>query len=53
MGVHESDGALLYIHPGTGYWGIPFRVGASPEVALITLRAGATAAVRMSPARAA
>jgi predicted MPP superfamily phosphohydrolase len=53
MGVHESDGALLYIHPGTGYWGIPFRVGASPEVALITLRAGATAAVRMSAARAA
>jgi uncharacterized protein len=53
MGVHESGGRLLYIHPGTGYWGIPFRVGASPEVALITLRAGATAAVRMSRARAA
>jgi uncharacterized protein len=53
MGVHESEGRLLYIHPGTGYWGIPFRVGARPEVALITLRAGVTAAVRMSRARAA
>jgi predicted MPP superfamily phosphohydrolase len=53
MGVHESDGSLLYIHPGTGYWGIPFRVGAAPEVALITLRTGATATVRMSRARAA
>jgi predicted MPP superfamily phosphohydrolase len=53
MGVHESDGSLLYIHPGTGYWGIPFRVGAAPEVALITLRTGVTATVRMSRARAA
>jgi uncharacterized protein len=53
MGVHESDGSLLYIHPGTGYWGIPFRVGAAPEVAVITLRAGAPAAVQMSRARAA
>jgi uncharacterized protein len=53
MGVHESGGRLLYIHPGTGFWGIPFRVGASPEVALITLRTGRTAAVRMSRARAA
>jgi uncharacterized protein len=53
MGVHESGGRLLYIHPGTGYWGIPFRVGASPEVAVITLRVGVPAAVRMSRARAA
>jgi predicted MPP superfamily phosphohydrolase len=52
MGVHEEDGKLLYIHPGTGYWGIPFRIGASPEVALITLRAGAPADVRMSDAEA-
>ena len=34
-----ADGAsLLYIHPGTGYWGIPFRLGAWPEVAMIELR---------------
>ena len=52
MGVHEADGSLLYIHPGTGYWGVPFRIGASPEVALITLRAGAPAVVRMSDAEA-
>jgi|GEM_PF-292425 len=51
MGVHESDGALLYIHPGTGYWGIPFRVGARPEVALVTLHTGPTAAIAMSEAR--
>lgn len=38
MGHHERDGARLYIHPGTGYWGVPFRLGAWPEVALLTLR---------------
>jgi len=35
------DGRLLYISPGTGYWGIPFRIGAWPQVAVITLRRGA------------
>lgn len=40
MGAHERDGALLYISPGTGYWGIPFRIGARPEVTLVTLRSG-------------
>jgi predicted MPP superfamily phosphohydrolase len=38
MGAHVRDGALLYISPGTGYWGIPFRIGARPEITLVTLR---------------
>jgi len=38
MGVHRLGGSLLYIHPGTNYWGIPFRIGALPEVTVLTLR---------------
>ncbi len=50
MGSHVRDGSLLYIHPGTTWWGIPFRLGTPPEVALLTLRAGdaAPAIVRRS-----
>jgi predicted MPP superfamily phosphohydrolase len=40
MGAHERDGALLYISPGTNYWGLPFRIGALPEVTVIELRKG-------------
>jgi predicted MPP superfamily phosphohydrolase len=53
MGAHAERDALLYISPGTGYWGIPFRLGASPEITLVTLRGGSTAAARVHPARAA
>jgi predicted MPP superfamily phosphohydrolase len=53
MGAHAERDALLYISPGTGYWGIPFRLGASPEITLVTLRRGETAAARVHPARAA
>jgi uncharacterized protein len=38
MGTHERNGSLLYISPGTNYWGIPFRIGSLPEVSVITLR---------------
>ncbi|MGH7636997.1 MAG: metallophosphoesterase [Gemmatimonadaceae bacterium] len=38
MGTYSRDGALLYISPGTNFWGIPFRIGALPEVTVITLR---------------
>lgn len=38
MGGHRDGDALLYISPGTGYWGIPFRLGALPEVTVVTLR---------------
>jgi hypothetical protein len=51
MGAHQADDALLYISPGTGYWGIPFRLGASPEITVVTLRHGATAAAHVHEAR--
>lgn len=40
MGWHVQGGSLLYIHPGTGYWGMPLRIGQSSQVAVIELRAG-------------
>jgi predicted MPP superfamily phosphohydrolase len=51
MGAHTEKGALLYISPGTGYWGIPFRLGAPPEVTLVTLRRGESATAHVHPAR--
>ncbi len=44
MGWHERAGSLLYIHPGTTWWGIPFRLGTPPEVAVLTLRSAAAGA---------
>jgi hypothetical protein len=38
MGTHRRGASVLYINPGTNYWGIPFRIGALPEVTVITLR---------------
>jgi predicted MPP superfamily phosphohydrolase len=40
MGSHVRNGSVLYIHPGTNYWGIPFRLGHAAEVAILTLRRG-------------
>jgi hypothetical protein len=51
MGAHTSEDAVLYISPGTGYWGIPFRLGARPEVTLVTLRRAEEAAASVHPAR--
>ncbi len=51
MGAHTSEDAVLYISPGTGYWGIPFRIGARPEVTLVTLRRAKEAAAAMHRAR--
>jgi predicted MPP superfamily phosphohydrolase len=53
MGAHTERDSLLYISPGTGYWGIPFRIGASPEITLLTLRRADVAAARVHPPRAA
>ncbi len=39
MGTYEKNGSLLYVSPGTNYWGIPFRIGALPEVTVVTLKA--------------
>ena len=40
MGTYHENNSMLYIHPGTGYWGLPFRLGAYAEVACIVLRRG-------------
>ena len=45
LGWHVRGESLLYIHPGTNYWGVPFRLGTPPEVAVLTLRCGAGAPV--------
>jgi predicted MPP superfamily phosphohydrolase len=47
MGTYERDGALLYVSPGTNFWGIPFRIGALPEVTVITLRRREAAAAEL------
>lgn len=38
MGVQRHEDSLLYISPGTNYWGIRLRIGALPEVTVLTLR---------------
>ena len=43
MGAYRAGRSLLYVHPGTNYWGIPFRIGARPEVAVVELRRGGDA----------
>jgi predicted MPP superfamily phosphohydrolase len=43
MGTHHDGASVLYINPGTNYWGVPFRIGALPEVTVITLRQGTAA----------
>lgn len=43
MGAHRLGRSQLYIHPGTNYWGIPFRIGTPPEVTVLTLHAADTA----------
>lgn len=46
MGSHQRGLSVLYINPGTNYWGIPLRLGAWPEVTIVTLRRGSRAFVR-------
>jgi predicted MPP superfamily phosphohydrolase len=50
MGAHVEGDSLLYINPGTGYWGLPFRIGAHPEITLITLHRGEPAAIHVGRA---
>lgn len=38
-GFHELSGVPVYTSRGTGYWGPPFRVGPSSEIAELTLKA--------------
>ncbi|GJG86519.1 hypothetical protein tb265_17000 [Gemmatimonadetes bacterium T265] len=51
MGGYQRGDALLYVHPGTGFWGVPFRIGAYPEVAAVTLRAAPAAGLAVGEAR--
>ncbi|MBQ2393536.1 MAG: metallophosphoesterase, partial [Alistipes sp.] len=37
-GRYDQDGHTLYIGDGVGYIGYPMRIGAHPEITLITLR---------------
>ena len=39
-GLNNHDGMWIYISRGTGYWGPPLRLGAPPEITLITLKKG-------------
>lgn len=50
MGHYQEQDSLLYISPGTGYWGIPFRIGALPEVTRVTLRCHQQTAINMGNA---
>src|SRR5690606_35698020 len=38
-GLAEVDGTRVYVTNGVGFWGPPVRVGADPEITLLTLRA--------------
>jgi predicted MPP superfamily phosphohydrolase len=37
-GLKRLSGMWIYTHRGTGYWGPPMRLGAPPEIAVLTLR---------------
>jgi predicted MPP superfamily phosphohydrolase len=39
MGLYRRGEAQLYVNTGTGYWLLPFRLGMTPEITLIELRA--------------
>ena len=50
MGAYVEGASLLYINPGTGYWGLPFRIGAHPEITIIRLRRGPAASIHVGRA---
>jgi predicted MPP superfamily phosphohydrolase len=37
-GMYESEGTQLYVSRGTGMIGVPVRIGARPEVAVLRLQ---------------
>lgn len=39
MGLYTRGGSQLYVNTGTGYWLLPWRLGMTPEITLIELRA--------------
>jgi predicted MPP superfamily phosphohydrolase len=40
VGMYTKDTSTLYVHPGLGTTGPPFRLGVAPELVLLRLRAG-------------
>ncbi|TDC69785.1 metallophosphoesterase, partial [Micromonospora sp. KC606] len=38
-GLGEVDGTPVYVTNGAGFWGPPVRIGADPDITLLTLRA--------------
>lgn len=46
MGVYREGRSVLYVNPGTNFWGIPFRIGALPEVTVVTLHGSRVAPIR-------
>ena len=51
MGGHATGNSLLYINPGTGYWGIPFRLGAWSEITQVTLRTAPATRIEVGDTR--
>jgi len=51
IGTYQIRDSLLYVSPDTGSWGIPFRIGALPEITVITLRSAAVAGIAMSESK--
>lgn len=49
MGAYHRGRSLLYINPGTNYWGLPFRLGALPEVTILDLARGDGPALDVVP----
>jgi uncharacterized protein len=45
MGAYQRGESLLYVSPGTNYWGIPFRIGARAELSILTLTRGSRAGI--------
>ncbi|MCB1171955.1 MAG: metallophosphoesterase [Leptospiraceae bacterium] len=37
-GLYRHANTWLYVNRGTGYWGPPLRIGAPPEITLVTLQ---------------
>ena len=46
MGAYREGSSVLYVNPGTNFWGIPFRIGALPEVTVVTLHGSRVGPVR-------
>ncbi|HEX5870890.1 MAG TPA: metallophosphoesterase, partial [Longimicrobium sp.] len=46
MDAYRDGRSVLYVNAGTNFWGIPFRIGALPEVTVVTLHGSPVAPLR-------